>query len=124
MLPPELPGKLTSRAVQPPGIPDGWWAWCQGDARLALASLGGSIVAVCQVDAYVVPFGQIEAIHTGRRASYFYQPGELALRFAERTRQLADGFVAAGERDELFVLHFSTQDEADAAYGPTRIAAG
>jgi hypothetical protein len=122
MLPPELPAKIASRAVQPPGLPEGWWAWCQEDARLALSSLAGSTVAVYRVDVYAMPFGRIEVIDTGRGASYFYQAGELALQFAERSRQLADAFVASGERDELFVLHFSTQDEADAAYGSVSAA--
>lgn len=116
-LPLQLGADVRRRAVQPPGVPDGDWAWSQEDARLVLASLAGTIVAVFQVDVYAMPFGQREVIHTGRSVRYFYQPGELALRFAERSRQLAGELIAAGASDELFVLYFSDQDDAEAAFG-------
>jgi hypothetical protein len=124
MLPPELAADVRRRAVRPRGLPDGDWAWSQDDARLALASLAGSIVAVFQADAYAMPFGQREVIHTGRSASYFHHPGELALQFAERSRQLAGEFVDTGSSDELFVLYFSDQNDAEAAYGSSNARAG
>ena len=124
MLPPELAADVRRRAVRPPGLPDGDWAWSQDDARLALASLAGSIVAVFQVDVYAMPFGQREVIHTGRIASCFYHPGELALQFAERSRHLAGEFIDTGSSDELFVLYFSDQDDAEAAYGSSNARAG
>ena len=105
------------RAFQPPGLPEGDWAWSQDDARLALASLAGSVVAVFQVHTYAVPFGQHEVIHTGRGASYTHHAGELALQFAERSRRMAGEFVDAGSSDELFVFWFSGQDDAEATYG-------
>jgi hypothetical protein len=105
-------------------MPEGEWAWSRDDARAALASLEGSIVAVFEVEVYAIPFGQHEVIHTGRRATYFYRSGELALQFAERTRQEADEFIDAGSNDELFVLHFSGQDDTESAHGSLRSGTG
>lgn len=116
-LPTELPTDVRGQALRPQGIPEGEWAWSQDDARAALASLAGSLVAVMEVEVYVVPTGQRHVVHTGRRATYFYRAGELALQFAERTRQEAGQFADAGSRDELFVLHFSDQDDAESAHG-------
>ncbi len=119
-LPPEIPVAIQRRAVQLPGMDDDDWAWGQADAREALASLTGTIVAVFDVDVYVVPHGQDAAVHTGRRASYFYRTGEQALQFAERSRHDADRFIADSSRGELFVLEFSGQDEAEPAYGEVK----
>ena len=123
-LPVELPTTVRRRALRPPGLPDGDWAWSQGDAETALESLAGSVVAVLQVDVYVVPFGQQEVIPTGRRATFSYNRGELALQFAHRSRQLSDEFIRAGAADELFVLYFSGQDSAEAGHGTFRVRAG
>lgn len=110
--------------MQPPRLPDGDWAWSQSDALEALSALEGSTVAVFQVEVYVIPFGQQEVIGTGRRASYTYDAGELALQFASRSRQSARDFIATGSRDELFVLLFSGQDDAEAGHGAFRVRAG
>jgi hypothetical protein len=123
-LPPEIPAAVKRHAVQPPGVPDDTWAWSRDAAQAALASLEGSIVAVLEVEVYLMPWGHLQAVHTGRRATYFYRSGELALEFAERTRQEANGFVGAGARDELFVLHFSDQDDAESAHGSLRSGTG
>lgn len=123
-LPTELPTDVRGQALRPQGIPDGEWAWSRDDARAALASLAGSLVAVIEVEVYVIPTGQHQVIHTGRGATYFYRAGELALQFAERTRQEADQFVDAGSRDELFVLHFSDQDDAESAHGSLQSGTG
>jgi hypothetical protein len=123
-LPVELSKSLRRRALQPPGLPEGNPAWSQDDARLVLEALEGSITAVFQVDAYVVPFGHHEVIHTGRRATYGYNVGELALHFAARSRRLAQEFIAVGSSDQLFVLLFSEQDDAEAGHGNFRIRAG
>lgn len=123
-LPTELPTDVRGQALCAPGIPEGEWAWSRHDARAALTSLAGSLVAVIEVEVYVMPYGQREVVHTGRRATYFYRAGELALQFAERTRKEADEFVGAGSRDELFVLHFSDQDEAESAHGSLQSGTG
>jgi hypothetical protein len=73
---------------------------------------------------YVVPFGHQDVIPTGRRATYTYNKGELALQFAERSRQLAGEFVRAGTSDELFVLYFSDQDNVEAGHGTFKVRAG
>lgn len=120
-LPTALPNHVKRRAVQPPGLPEGDWAWPQADALAALETLAGSIVAVFQVEVYVVPFGHQDVLHTGRRASYTHNVGELALQFAERSRQLAAEFIKTGASDELFVLYFSGQDDAEAGHGTFNI---
>ena len=119
-----LPRDVSRRAVQPPGLQAGDVAWSGDDALVVLAALEGSIVAILQVDAYVVPFGQQEVIPTGRRASYLHRLGERALDFAQRSRRAAAAFIDAGSRDELFVLLFSGQDEAEAGHGTARVKAG
>ena len=124
MLPSELPPEVSRRAVRPLGLPEGEWAWGKDDARLALTSLAGSIVAVFQVEVYVMPFGQPEVIHAGRSASYFYHLGELAAQFAERSRQMAGEFIETGSSDELFVLYFSGQDDAEASSGSFKVGTG
>lgn len=123
-LPTLLPRNLTRRAVQPPGLPPGDLAWSRDDALLVLDALEGSVVAIVQVDAYVVPFGQQEVIPTGRRAGYVYMLGERAADFARRSRQLAAEFIGAGTPDELFALRFSDQDDAESGYGTARIKVG
>jgi hypothetical protein len=110
--------------VQPPGLPEGDWAWSRDDALAVLGTLEGSIIAVFQVDVYVVPFGHHEVLHTGRRATYNYYVGERALEFANRSRHLAQEFIAGGSTDELFVLIFSGQDDAEAGHGTFEIKAG
>jgi hypothetical protein len=120
----DLPKNLRRRAVQPPGLPEGDLAWSQDDALAVLKTLEGSITAVFQVDVYMVPFGHHDVIPTGRRASYDYNIGELALRFAERSRHLAQEFIAAGSSDELFVLTFSGQDDAESGHGTFKVRAG
>ena len=92
--------------------------------RFALMMAFGSMVAVLQVDAYFIPFGQQEVMHTGRRAAYVYLLGERALEFAQRSRRAATEFIDAGAPDELFVLLFSDQDDADAGYGTRAVNAG
>ena len=119
-----LPKNIRRRAVQPPGLPDGDFAWSRDDALVVLETLEGSIIAVFQVDVYVVPFGHHEVIHAGRRASYDYHVGELALQFAQRSRQLAQDFISAGSSDEVFVLLFSGQDDAEAGHGTSNARAG
>lgn len=123
-LPQEIPADVKQHAVHPPGVPEDTWAWSRDAAHEALASLEGSIIAVMEVEAYLVPWGQRQAIPTGRRATYFYRSGELAHEFAKRTRQEANDFVGTGGRDELFVLHFSGQDDAESAHGHVRSGAG
>jgi hypothetical protein len=123
-LPAELPKKIRQLALHPAGLPDGDLAWSRDDGLAALAALAGSIVAVFQVDVYVVPFGHQDVIPTGRRATYTYNKGELALQFAERSRQLAGEFVRAGTSDELFVLYFSDQDNVEAGHGTFKVRAG
>jgi hypothetical protein len=110
--------------MQPPGLPEGDSAWSRDDALVVIETLEGSIIAVLQVDVYVMPFGHQEVIHTGRCASYDYNMGELALQFAQRSRHLAQEFVSAGSGDELFVLLFSGQDDADAGHGTFKVRAG
>ncbi len=124
MLPVELPKDLARRAVQPPGLPDGEFAWFGHDALAVLAALEGSIVAVRHVEAYVVIFGHMEVTHAGRRATYTYEVGESAVHFAQRSRQLAHAFIDAGSSDELFVFVFSGQDDAEAGYGTFAVRAG
>jgi hypothetical protein len=63
-----------------------------------------------------------EVVPTGRRALYLYQPGERASEFAQRTRQSAVEFINEGSLEELFVLLFSDQDDADA--GERSVASG
>ena len=123
-LPVELPKNLRRRAVQPPGLPESDPAWSRDDALVVLKTLEGSIIAVFQVDVYVVPFGHHDVIPTGRSASYDCNVGELALKFAERSRHLAQEFIAAGSGDELFVLIFSGQDDAEAGHGTFKVRAG
>jgi hypothetical protein len=123
-LPTLLPRKVTRRAVQPPGLPAGELAWSRDDALLVLAALEGTIVAILQIDAYVVPYGQPVVIPTGRRAIYVYLPGERAAEFARRSRQLAADFVRAGSPDELFALVFSGQDDAEEGHGTAWIKVG
>jgi hypothetical protein len=123
-VPADLPKNAKRRAVQPPGLPEGDDAWTQHDALGVLETLAGSIIAVIQVDVYVVPFGHREVIHTGRRASYSYNAGELAFEFAQRSRQLAEEFIKAGSSDELFVLVFSRQDDAEVGRGTFSVRAG
>ena len=123
-LPTELPDDVRRRAMQPPGLPVGEPAWSQEDALTVLTVLEGTIIAVLQVDVYVRPFGRQELIHTGRRVSYDYRVGEQAVEFAVRSRELAAEFIAAGSRDELFVLLFSGQDDAEAGYGTVDLKAG
>lgn len=123
-LPAALPQRLRQRAVQPNGLPPGDLAWSRNDALAVMAALEGTIVAVLQVDAYVVPYGHHDVIPTGRRASFLHLPGERALEFAQRSRQAVTEFVEAGTHDELFVLLFSGQDDADAGYGRARARAG
>jgi hypothetical protein len=124
ILPSELTADVKRRAVQPLGLPEGDWGWSRSDGRVALDSLAGSIVAVFQVDVYAMPFGHREVIPTGRRASYLYHPAELALHFAERSRQMAGQFIDAGSSDELFVLYFTGQDDGEAAYGSSNARTG
>ena len=123
-LPQEIPTAVKEHAVHPPGVPEEAWAWSREGAQEALASLDGSIVAVMEIEVYLMPWGQRQAIPTGRRATYFYRSGELAHEFAKRTRKEANDFVGAGGRDELFVLHFSGQDDAESAQGNVRSGAG
>lgn len=119
-----LPERLRRRAVQPDGLPPGDLAWSRDDALAVLAALEGTIVAVLQVDAYVVPYGHRDVIPTGRRASYLHLPAERALEFAQRSRRSAAEFIEAGSNDELFVLLFFDQDDADAGYGRAKASAG
>lgn len=112
-LPDQLPASIARRCLQPPGLPPGEVAWSQDDALIGLAALDGSIVAVIQVDVYVAPFGQQELVFTGRRATYIYEIGERASEFAQRSRRAAAEFIRAGTTDELFVIHFSGQDDAE-----------
>lgn len=122
-LPSLLPRNIRLQAMQPPGLEDDeLWAWSQPDARVALASLVGTIVAVYQVDVYVAPFGQEAVVFSGRQAIYCHQPGETALQFAARSRHAADEFVRDGARDELFVFYFSDQDDADSGFGMAKRA--
>jgi hypothetical protein len=123
-LPPGVPRHIRQRAVQPPGLPARDLAWSRDDALVVLTALEGSIIAVLQVDAYVVPYGQREVIHSGRRATYMYRVGEGASEFAERTRHAAGEFINAGAADELFVLLFSGQDDAEAGHGTATVRAG
>lgn len=117
-LPPLLPEHIRRRAVQPPGLPVGDSAWSKDDALALLATLDASPVAVLHVDSYVLlPYGQGEVIHTGRQATYSYGLGERTLQFAQRSRESASEFIRVGESDELFVLLFSNQDDAEAGYG-------
>jgi hypothetical protein len=122
--PAELPKEIRQRALYPAGLPDGDSAWVRDDALRALAALGGSIVAVFQVDVYVVPFGHHDVIPTGRRIVSTYHAGELALQFAERSRHLAEAFIRTGASDELFVLLFSGQDDAEEGHGTYKRRAG
>lgn len=110
--------------MQPPGLPEGDVAWSTDDALTALAELEGTVIAVLHVDAYVVIFGHLEVTPTGRRASYTYEAGESAAQFALRSRQLARQFVRSGSSDELFVLVFSGQDDAEAGHGTFKVRAG
>jgi hypothetical protein len=110
--------------VQPPGLPVGDLAWVKDDGLAVLRALEGTHVAVLQVDAYAVPYGRQEVIHTGRRAGYLYRLGERASEFAERSRQSATDFISAGASDELFVLLFSDQDDAEAGHGTAAVRAG
>lgn len=123
-VPTGLPSSLSQRAVQLPGLPEDDVAWSKDDAHAVLTALDGWVVAVLQADAYFIPFGQQEVIHTGRRASYVYQLGERALEFALRSRHAAAEFIDAGAPEELFVLLFSDQDDADAGYGTVAVKAG
>jgi hypothetical protein len=123
-LPPYLPRRASQRAMQPPGLPPGDLAWARDDALALLTALEGTPIAVLQADAYVLPYGQQEVIHTGRRVSYFYQLGERASDFARRSRQSAAEFINAGASDELFVLIFSDQDDAEAGHGTAKVRAG
>lgn len=124
MLPDELPEKIARRAVQPPGLPKGQTAWSKPDAAAVLHALEGTIVAVVHVDAYVVIFGHLEVAPTGRRQSYGYEVGESAIQFAHRSRSLAQAFIKSGTDDELFVLAFSGQDDAEAGHGSFAVRAG
>jgi hypothetical protein len=99
-IPPGLPRHIDQRAVQPPGLPAGDFAWSIDEALAVLTVLEGSKIAVLQVDAYVVPYGQQEVIHTGRRIGFLYQLGERASDFARRSRLSAAEFINAGSRDE------------------------
>ena len=123
-LPPELPRRIRQLAVQPPGLPEGDWAWSLDSGVAALQALVGTAVAVFEVEAYVVPFGRVEAIPTGRRRTFGYDKGELALQFAERSRRLASEFMTAGSPDELFVFCFSGQDDAESGHGTFKVRAG
>lgn len=120
----ELPKKVRQRAVRPPGLPEGECAWSQTDALDVLKTFEGSLVALFRVDIYVVPLGQHEVIPTGRRATYSYNPGELAIEFAQRSRHEAEEFIGAGSDDELYVLSLSGQDDAEAGHGTVRLRAG
>jgi hypothetical protein len=110
--------------VQPPGLPAGDFAWPRDDALGVLKALEGSIIAVLQVDAYVIPYGQQAVIHTGRRAGFIYQRGERASEFAHRSRRSAAEFISAGSRDELFVMLCSGQDDAEAGHGTATVRTG
>lgn len=123
-LPPELPRRIRQLAIQPAGLPEGDWAWVRDSALAALQALTGTAIAVFQVESYVMPFGQPEALPTGRRRTWGYDRGELALQFAERSRQQAAEFINAGAADELFVLWFSGQDDAESAHGQYKVRAG
>jgi len=123
MLPAELPKDVRRRAVQPPGLPEGDFAWSRDDALVVLETLEGSIIAVFEVNVYVVPFGHQDVIDTGRRVTYDYRVGELAVQFAQRSRQAARDFIDAGSSDELFVLFFSGQDDAEAGHGTAKVRA-
>ena len=124
ILPVALPKSLRLRALRPDGLSPGELAWSRNDAYDVLSALANSTIAVIGVDAYGVPFGQHLVIPTGRRAVYAYAPGELALDFARRSRQMAEVFIRAGSPDELFVLNFSGQDDAEAGHGVFKVQAG
>ena len=110
--------------MQPPGLPVGDSAWSKDDALVLLMTLEGTPIAVLHVDSYVLlPYGQGEVIHTGRRASYSYGLGERTLEFAQRSRHACGGFINVGANDELYVLFFSEQDDAEAGHG-TVVRAG
>jgi len=110
--------------VQPPGLPADDPAWAKDDALALLVALEGTIIAVVQVDAYVVPYGRQEVIHSGRRATYSHRLRERASDFAQRSRHSASEFISAGTSDELYVLFFSDQDDAEAAHGTAIVRAG
>jgi len=124
MLPATLPKDVRRRAVQPPGLPDGDFAWTLDDALAVLETLAGTVIAVLQVEAYVVLFGHQDVVPTGRRAIYAWNPGELAAHFAQRSRQAAEEFIRAGSRDEIFAIVFSGQDDAEAGHGTAKLRAG
>ena len=113
-LPEEIPESLRRRGLSVEDDDDASLAWSAGDALEVIRSLANTKLVVLGGEVYLSQPWGLAPVYEGWSCEP--TPGELAVDFADRSREVARSWIETYAEDHtsdaFFLLEFSGQDEA------------